>query len=187
MLMHRLQTRGTSFVVVGPSGAGKDSVLQAALLLLPEEQRPHKVQRLITRPPHPDTENYKSVSPEHLEAARQRGELAISWQANGLGYGIEKTVFERLDAGQNVVMNGSRAALNAFRLMFQPLVVVHITADQATLALRLKARERESEKDILNRLERGNSYPVTGADVVEIDNTGPLGFAAAKLAEVLGG
>ena len=49
-------------LVAGPSGAGKDSLLNGARDVFQGDPRIHFARRVITRPPDPDGENHESVT-----------------------------------------------------------------------------------------------------------------------------
>lgn len=74
-------------VVVGPSGAGKDSVISAWLSCRPEATRPHRARRTITRPADVH-EAHESLSAPAFAAAREADGLAFHRHAHGLDCGI---------------------------------------------------------------------------------------------------
>ncbi|MFB2551816.1 phosphonate metabolism protein/1,5-bisphosphokinase (PRPP-forming) PhnN [Ensifer soli] len=169
---------GTLIVVTGPSGAGKDSVIGFAADRLSARADIHFVRRVITRPRDAGGEPHEAVTLKEFEARREAGAFAVTWGAHGLRYGIPAVTAERVRAGQTVIANGSRAALPLFRDRFPRVVTVQITASRAVLARRLMARGRESEEDILRRLDR--QAPVDDPAAVVIDNSGPLPLAAGR-------
>ena len=74
--------------MMGPSGAGKDSVLACWIDRLGPGAGVQVAQRVITRPAQPTGEQHEPVKPDAWEALRREGQLALHWQANGLGYGV---------------------------------------------------------------------------------------------------
>jgi ribose 1,5-bisphosphokinase len=170
---------GRLYYVMGPSGAGKDSILTWV--------REHGVaygvlcaHRYITRPPHAGGENHVSLSDAEFHSREQRGLFALTWQAHGLHYGIGNEVAHWLARGANVLVNGSREALNRALERFPTLQPVLITASPECIAQRLKARGRESETDIAARIARVAAYPVPSGSMV-ICNDGSLADAGASL------
>ena len=163
-------TPGRFIAVVGPSGVGKDSVMEALIAANPDF---HRVRRVITRPAAAGGEDFEGVTPEAFEARRAAGEFALWWPAHGLLYGIPASVHRTLGLGVDVLANLSRAQLAAADATFVGLHVLHITAEPEVLARRLAARGRETPEDIRARLAREVPLP-DGLRVTRIDNGGRL-------------
>ena len=173
---------GAIFAVVGPSGAGKDTLLEAAKARLPGL---HLVRRAITRPEAAGGERFEAVSEAEFARRLAEGGFALHWRAHGLGYGIPASVRDVAAAGGRVVFNGSRAMLPEAALAFPGLRIIHVTASDAALASRLNARGRETAEDIAARLGRARLPLPGGLDIIEIDNSGPLDAAVAAMVEAL--
>ena len=168
-------TPGTFFAVVGPSGAGKDSVMRGVAAARRDVVL---AQRVITRPADA-SEDFLSVSEAVFASMEAIGAFARHWQAHGLSYGIPASVLDDLAAGHHVLANLSRTAVPEAARLFRPMVTLHVTASPAVLAGRLALRGRESQADIARRLERAN-YAVPGdAPVVTIVNDGALDEAVS--------
>lgn len=172
--------RGTLFLVVGPSGAGKDSLIAAVRgKLLPERFAfPHRV---ITRPAEA-SENHEACTHEAFARREGRGEFALSWQAHGLCYGVPAFEAE-LAAGRHVVVNASRDVVETVRTRFDPVRVIEVTAPADVLAARLKARGREDVAAIDARLVRAR---IVTADATVV-NDGALEAAVAAFVSALEG
>ena len=164
-------------VVVGPSGAGKDSVLRAWCQAL-GAAAPVFAQRVITRAPD-DTEAHEAVTGGDFTGLRSRGLLATWWQAHGLDYGVRWQQLEPLAHGRWVVLNGSRAHLPALRRQAPGLRVVEVSAPAPVLAQRLAARAREDALARDGRLARSIETP-TDADLTVV-NDGALQQSVAPL------
>lgn len=158
-------------VVVGPSGAGKDSVLRAWRGTA-GAQAPALARRVITRAPD-DSEAHEAATPGDFAALRARGLLATWWQAHGLDYGVRASELAPLAQGRWVWLNGSRAHLPALRAQAPGLRVVSVSAPAHVLAARLAARAREDAPARDARLARAIAAPVE-ADL-HLVNDGDLG------------
>lgn len=177
-------TTGCMIVVVGPSGAGKDTLLQFAAERLQDEAQLRFVRRVITRAASAGGEEHDSLSDEAFQRLEREGGFAVSWSAHGLRYGIPRQTLDDIAAGRYLVANGSRSALPLFRQAYADLLVVNVTARPDILAERLVARGRECRADILARLQR-SSLSVHGDYRVEtIDNSGPVEVAGQQMVEV---
>ena len=169
-------------LVVGPSGAGKDTLLAAARAQLGEDARFRFVQRVVTREPSP-TEPFESVSPAEFDARKAADGFALSWRAHGMQYGIPADITVDLAQGRVVIANVSRAVVAEAASRF-PTHVVEITAPADILARRLAARGREDAVDMARRLSRAIELH---ADVerTAIQNDGTVEQGARKLVAAL--
>lgn len=142
-------------LIVGPSGAGKDTLLHETAAALAQEPRFRFVRRTVTRPSAPDGEQHDSLTEEAFVASRDRGAFALWWRAHGLLYGIPADIVADLAQGRVVVANVSRAVVGEAATRFDPARVIEVTAPADVLARRLAARGREDAVDVARRLARG--------------------------------
>ncbi|MFN9773711.1 MAG: phosphonate metabolism protein/1,5-bisphosphokinase (PRPP-forming) PhnN [Burkholderiales bacterium] len=169
---------GRLLVVVGASGAGKDSVIAAWLASIDEATRPHRARRTITRPAHDASEDHEPVDAARFESLRAARAFAFHWDAHGLRYGVRHEALAPLVAGRWVVVNGSRAHLAELRAVAPGARVVEIEAAAVMRAARLGGRGREAGDAIVARLERVVASVEPDLRVV---NDGPLDAAVATL------
>lgn len=165
--------------IVGPSGAGKDSVLGWVRRHLPATQSVHWAKRTITRSASPGDEAHEAVDEAQFLVLLDQGAFALNWQANGLYYGIRHAETAPLERGHWVLVNGSRGSLETSRSRFPGLTVIHISASPDILRQRLLARGREELKMVEARILRTQSMPSLQA--FEILNDGALDDAANQL------
>ena len=156
--------------VVGPSGAGKDSVMNALVALRPDFGL---VRRVITRPAGLGGEDYESVDEEAFERMAQEGAFCIDWRAHGFRYGIPSTVRMRIAKGEQLLVNLSRGVLEEVAEKFPQFTVLNVTASAEALATRLEDRGRETPEEIEARLARSSDLP-EGLPIVTIKNDGPI-------------
>lgn len=166
--------------VIGPSGAGKDSVLQGLRDAWPQASTAHWARRTITRPAEAGGEVHEAVDAATFEQLRAAGAFALHWTAHGLGYGVRQAELAPLHERRWVFVNGSRAHLSPLLAQWPEATVVHITASPQVLARRLAARGRETEQDIAQRLAR--EVPVAlPAGAIHIENSQTLANAVDRL------
>lgn len=175
---------GLVVLVVGPSGAGKDAVLQAARARLAGDRRFVFPRRVVTREAGA-AEDHAAVTPGEFDALLRRGALALHWQAHGLRYGIPAEIDETVRAGGCVVFNASRYAVPLVRARYAMSAAVLIDAPLPLRARRLAARDRESADEIAARLARVVSDAGALAPDLVIANDGALEHAAESLARWL--
>lgn len=180
---------GRLIYLMGPSGSGKDSVLSLARERL-AARGCRIVQRVITRSAEALGEDAIGISLAEFEQLEQAGAFAMSWRANGLAYGIPRQIDDWLMAGQDVLVNGSRAYLGEARRRYPTLQALLLTVDPAVLRRRLLARGRETPAQVEARLARNGQFVGGMAAEIErlhqLDNSGQLQLTVDKLLGLLG-
>ena len=172
--------------MVGPSGAGKDSVIDYARRALGGDDRFR-----VRAPRHNTTQRSRDRGSRHawhpteFQAAKSRGAFALTWESHGLSYGIPASADARVASGAVVIANGSRGVIAAMRRRYAHVLVVQITASPEVLAQRLGARGREAADNVLSRLARNADYEGRLADCETIDNSGPLSQAGDAFVALL--
>jgi len=182
----RTAVPGRLVYLMGPSGSGKDSLIDAARATLALHNIP-VARRVITRSAEAKGEDALSVSLERFEQMCAEGDFALHWRANGLAYGIPVQIDSWLKQGTTVLVNGSRAHLAEARRRYPDLLAVLLTVNPQVLRQRLLARGRESLEDIERRLARSQQYLSPGQSVYMLDNSTLLDDAVARLFDVLRG
>jgi len=179
---------GRLIYLIGPSGSGKDSLLDAARETL-AARGCRIVRRVITRSAEATGEAAQAVSVERFEALQAEGAFALDWFANGLHYGIPIEIDQWLAEGQDVLINGSRGHLAQARARYPHMSVVLLTVDQAVLRERLQRRARESAEDIETRLARNAQFTqgllADDPELIVLDNSGPLEQTVGRLMQHL--
>lgn len=177
---------GRLFLIVGPSGAGKDTVIAGVAAQLVPADGVMFARRIIPRSVHPGgAEQHSAVTSAAFERLRAAGALALDLQRHGLSYGIGCEVRAWLAAGMTVIANGSRAALPDARAAFAPaLIATEITARPETLAARLAVRDRESAAEVAARLARSTALSFGQIDLT-ISNDTQVDEAVAVLVSAI--
>lgn len=172
--------------VVGPSGAGKDSLIDYARGRLAPDLPVAFAQRHITRPNVAGGEDHVALDEAGFEAQRRAGRFAMNWDGNGLRYGIGVEMDQALARGLDVVVNGSRGHLASALVRYPGMLVVWVSAPDSVLVSRMRKRGRESEREIAERISRLSGLrPPPGVAVVEIVNAADLASAGEKLVAIL--
>ena len=176
--------KGALAYVMGPSGAGKDTLLAAARARLAGERFAF-AHRYITRAPVPGDEIFVSLSPEEFAVRRDEGLFAFAWNARGVDYGIGYEIVLWREAGLTVVVSGSRADWLGGAPARAGAVPILIDARPDTLASRLAARGREDRTQIAARLARAGNFSLDVPGLVRVDNDGAPEAAADALVKAL--
>ncbi|MCA2997754.1 MAG: phosphonate metabolism protein/1,5-bisphosphokinase (PRPP-forming) PhnN [Rhodocyclaceae bacterium] len=182
-----LGRQGRLIYLVGPSGAGKDSLLRWTRQKLGYRHDLLFAQRVITRERREDDEEHEPMSEQAFTELEQQGGLAMAWQANSHRYGVRREIDDALQRGMTVLVNGSRAHLALARERYPHLEAVHVTAPEAIIEQRLHARGRESAEQIVARQARQIPMNNDAPFDLEIANTGTLEAAGTQLMKFLRG
>jgi len=164
--------RGTLYLVVGPSGAGKDTLMDGARAALSENADVVFARRVVTRPADAGGEDHEAVTDDDFDARHRAGAFMLDWQAHGLKYAIPSQYSDDLKAGRTVIANVSRGVIEEAIARYSPAVVLEISASPEILAERLASRGRESADDIRARLTREAAKIPSEAVKVTILNDG---------------
>ncbi|SFD05206.1 phosphonate metabolism protein/1,5-bisphosphokinase (PRPP-forming) PhnN [Tropicimonas isoalkanivorans] len=173
---------GRLFAVVGPTGAGKHTLMAEA-----QKRRPdlHLVRRVITRPEEAGGEPFEGVSQQEFARRKAAGDFALDWETNGVHYGIPTSIDRAISEGRDVLFNGSRGVLGQAWEEFPGLTVILVTASVPVLADRLAALGQESRADIARRLARADYEIPYGPPIVVVENDGALDQAVTAFLSVL--
>ncbi len=146
---------GLLFVVSGPSGAGKDTLVEAL-----REQRPTLRYSIsaTTRSPRPEERNeehYFFVSEAEFARLLRTGGLLESREYNGNLYGTPRDFIERsLTEGYDVVLKPEVNGALAVKAAYPDAVLIFLVPDRfSNLRERLLARRTETNEEIARRLE----------------------------------
>jgi ribose 1,5-bisphosphokinase len=176
---------GRLVLVVGPSGAGKDTLLGLAKAACADDSSIVYPRRVITREASPSEDN-EEVSAEAFRRALARGEYAMHWEAHGHCYALSRAIDDDIRAGRTVIANVSRTVISAMRRAYADVVVISITAPPLVLAERLAMRGRSSDGKIEHRLHR-TVDDVEAAPDVTIVNVSTAEYHARQFVRIVKG
>jgi ribose 1,5-bisphosphokinase len=176
---------GRLVLVVGPSGAGKDTLIGLARAACGDDGNTVFPRRVVTRAATSFEDN-EQVSPEVFRQAQARGDFAVHWEAHGHCYALPRAIDDDIRAGRTVVANVSRGVVDTMRRAYAAVVVVSITAPPEVLAERLAARARDSDGKIADRLSRAVESGAAAPDIT-ITNVGDAEDHARRLAQIIRG
>jgi ribose 1,5-bisphosphokinase len=175
---------GRLILVVGPSGAGKDTLIGRAKTACAADVSIVFPRRVVTRESSAFEDN-EQVSLEAFRQALARDQFAIHWEAHGHCYGLSRAIDGDIRAGRTVVANVSRTVVDAVREAYANVMVVSIAAPPEVLAERLAARARSSDGQIERRIRR--AADVASAPDVTINNAGNVQDHARELVRIIRG
>ena len=184
---HRLATIGPGrlILVVGPSGAGKDTLIGLAQAACADDSSIVFPRRMVTREASSFEDN-EQVSLDAFREALARGDFAMHWEAHGHCYALPREIDDDIRAGRRVIANVSRTVIEAMRRAYADVTVVSVTAPPEVLAERLATRARSSDGRVADRLRRAVDDAVAAPDVTII-NVGDVEHHARELVRIIKG
>ena len=175
---------GRLIYLMGPSGSGKDSLIEAARAPL-QSIGCEVVRRVITRSAESVGEDAIGVSREEFARLHIQGSFALCWNANGLDYGIPISIEQTMAGGRDVLVNGSRGHLRQALQRYPTLLPSLLVVDNVVLRERLLRRGRESAEDIEARLRRNSLFGAEdqfdGVPIHRLSNSGELSVTVTRL------
>ena len=174
---------GIFFFVVGPSGAGKDSLIDGARDVLSDFVF---ARRVVTRPHGSPGEDHEALDDTGFTRLDCQGEFLITWSAHGLRYGLRRDLLNALSQGRHVVANGSRAMIDKLSTRVPRLVVVEVGAPASVLAGRILARGRETPEQVEKRVTRQVESTSADVEVLKVLNDSTLEQGIKRFVAALG-
>lgn len=179
--------KGVLVLVVGPSGAGKDTLISAAREALSADPRFIFPRRVVTRDAVVALEDHDSLTPAEFQLQKLRGAFALDWQAHGLSYGVPASIEADLAQGRVIIVNTSRRVIEVALEKYAECAVLLVTARPEVRALRLASRGRETAEDVALRLAREGAPVPAGVSPIVIDNSESLAEGIAAFVGALQG
>ena len=176
---------GRLILVVGPSGAGKDTLLGLARAACADEGNIVFPRRVVTREAS-SAEDNEQVSLDAFRQAQAQGDFAMHWEAHGHCYALPRAIDDDIRAGRTLVANVSRTVVEAMRRAYADVTVVSITAPPEILSGRLATRARSSDGRLADRLRRAVDDAAAAPDVT-IVNVGSVEHHARELVRIIKG
>jgi phosphonate metabolism protein PhnN/1,5-bisphosphokinase (PRPP-forming) len=149
-------------LIIGPSGAGKDTLIKEAKKEFKEKI--NFVKRYITRESDVNESNYY-IDEYAFEILRHNSYFASSWNAHGNFYGIPKRFIKN---GINLI-SISRGRIKDFENLYEKVYTINITLPKEILKQRLLKRGRENKEDIEKRVQR-EYKKIEAKNLIEFDN-----------------
>ncbi len=152
------ESRGKLYLILGPSGSGKGTVLDALRKRHPEFFFPVSCTTRPKRPNEVDGEVYEFVTPEEFER-RKAGEEFLEWAVvhHDYSYGTLKApILEALEAGKTVIREVDVQGLRSIREIIprENLMSIFLTVPGwDTLQRRILKRAAMGEEELARRHE----------------------------------
>lgn len=146
---------GLLFVVSGPSGAGKDTLVDALLKRMPRLRYSVSATTRAPRPGEREGEHYFFLDRAAFEARQAEGGFLESREYNDNLYGTPRDFMEAtLNQGYDLIMKPEVNGALKIKAAYPDAVLIFLVPDRfSQLRQRLLARRTETNEEIARRLE----------------------------------
>ena len=146
---------GLLFVVSGPSGAGKDTLVEALRTQMPRLRYSVSATTREPRPGETEGDHYFFLARSAFEERRSLGGFLEWREYNGNLYGTPRDYVERtLAEGYDLIMKPEVHGALAIKAAYPDAVMIFLVPDRFShLRERLLARRTETNEEIARRLE----------------------------------
>ncbi|MFC1803388.1 hypothetical protein ACFL0D_05415, partial [Thermoproteota archaeon] len=173
------------FLVIGNSGAGKDTVIRAVLEKYPSHKKTLKVPKRVVTRKSSISEDYESVDIEKFNELKKSSKFAFDWESYTHYYGIRKEIIDWLRAGHPVIVNVSRDVIKLAKQKFPSAKVIFIRVPLEVTVNRIIERGRESHDEILDRVVRARDHQdFPNADLI-VDNIDKIEETSQKILDFI--
>ena len=149
-------SKGILFIVSGPSGTGKTTIIKRILKEFPDIIYSVSATTRKKRSNEKNGEDYYFISEEEFEQKIKRDEFAEWEKFYDYYYGtLKKYIDDSLESGKNVLMEIDVKGALTIREKYPDAVLIYIYPPSfEELKIRLKNRRTEDEVDYQKRIER---------------------------------
>ncbi len=149
---------GLLFVISGPSGAGKDTLVEALVQRMPRLRYSISATTRDPRAGERDGEHYFFLTRQEFERRLAAGALLETKEYGGNLYGTPRDYIERsLAEGDDVILKPEVNGALAVKAAYPDAVLIFVVPDRFShLRERLLARRTETNAEIARRLEIGH-------------------------------
>jgi len=170
------------FVISGPSGAGKTTIIRELFKVVPELKFSVSATTRKKRADETDGKDYYFLSNDEFERKIENGDFVEYEDVYGNYYGTLKSELE-LNLGNlsHLIFDVDVKGALSIKKLYPQAVMIFIDVPVDDLMLRLKNRKTESGEEIDNRISRIKEELVQkkNFDYIVSNSSKPIGFEAA--------
>ena len=184
-----MKDKGILFVVSGPAGSGKGTVIKLLREMVPELGLSVSATTREPRPGEVEGVNYYYKTKEEFERMLRDGEIVEHTVYMDNYYGTPKAEIERcLEGGVDLILEIEvEGAMQIKALFSDSVAIMLIPPTFAILEARLRGRGTETEDVIVRRLSRAHDEVAQMAkyDYVTVNREGEIEACAAEIAAIV--
>ncbi len=178
---------GKVFVITGPSGVGKGTLIELLLERVPELELSVSATTREPRPGEVDGRDYHFLAPERFDQRVQAGDFLEYATYSGNRYGtLRQEVEARLAEGRSVVLEIEVQGARQVRAAMPEAVLIFIAPpDPASLRQRLEGRGTDSADAIERRLRTAENELEAQAEFPHVIVNDEVQKSAAELEKLV--
>lgn len=169
---------GTLYMIVGPTGSGKQALIDAVIEAKPELKR---APLIVSAQLSDNGCVVGAISPDRFLHLMRRNTFALQWDADGFRYGLTHDATKQLADGESLILSCDTAVLDRARELYPNVQAIYITARMDVLRRRLASMAYGSETDIDMHLAQSARLRPRSEDVLTVDTSDSIAAGAREL------
>jgi len=169
---------GTLYLIVGPTGSGKEALIDAVLETRPEIRR---APLIVSAEKSRNACVVGAISSDAFLRFMRLGSFALQWDSDGTRYGLTHDATRQLRDGQSLILCCDSFVIERARAMYPDVQAIYITARMDILRRRLASMGFGSDTDIDMHLAQNERLRPRGAGIVTVDTSDSIAAGAQSL------
>lgn len=174
---------GTLYIIVGPTGSGKQALIDTVLEVRGDIRRAP----LIVSAQNSDNPGVVgSIAPDRFRHLMRDRAFALQWDCDGLRYGFTHDAARQLRDGQSLIISCDMAVLEEAQDLFPHTRVIYVTARIDILRRRLCSMNYGSEREIDMHISQAMRFRPRMPDMTTVDTSDSIAAGARAMVQAIG-